>query len=78
MGSILLDFERKLAKRQYISASFFDKVQKRAPEQVPKQFNLDEYNSRILEVEHAKLKDYFCHLLDDIDSNKSSKNFYCM
>ncbi len=69
MGSILLDFERKLAKRQYISASFFDKVQKRAPEQVPKQFNLDEYNSRILEVEHAKLKDYFCHLLDDIDSS---------
>ena len=67
MGSILMDFERKLEKRQYISAALFNKVQKRAPEEIPKQFNLDEYNDKILEVEYSKLKDYFDHLLDDID-----------
>ena len=69
MGSILSDFEKKLEKRQYISVALFNRVQKRAPEQIPKQFNLDEYNDKILEVEYSKLKEYFDHLLDDINPN---------
>lgn len=67
MGSILADFERKIEKREYISASLFRKVQKRAPERIPKQFDLDDYNDKILEVEYAKQKHYFEHLLDDIN-----------
>ena len=66
MGSILMDFEKRMERRQYISAALFRKVQKRAPEQIPKQFDLDEYNDRVLEVEYTKTKDYFDHILDDV------------
>ena len=69
MGSILLSFERKLAKRQYISTALFNKVQKREPKQIPEQFNLDEYNDKVLEVEYLKLKDYFDNLLNGINPN---------
>lgn len=71
MGSILVDFERKLERRQYISAALFDKVKKRAPEQILKQFSLDQYNDGVLESEYATLKDYFGDALLGADLGQS-------
>lgn len=59
MGGILVDFGRKLEKRQYISVALFEKVQKRAPQQIPPNFDLDRYNGDVLESAYRQLEGYF-------------------
>lgn len=66
MGSILVDFERKLERQQYVSVALFNKVKKRAPEQALRQFSLEQYNDEILDSEYAKSKEFFDIILNEV------------
>ncbi len=67
MGGILTDFRDRLEAKEYISATLFAKIQKKSPESIPKDFNLDEYNDGILEKTITEKKDYFDHILDAVN-----------
>ncbi|MDO4219646.1 MAG: UvrD-helicase domain-containing protein [Candidatus Saccharibacteria bacterium] len=64
MGGEFEFFELKKSKNEYISASLFDSVKDKAPN-----FDIDSYNSSVLKSEREKYKDYFDHILDDVNPN---------
>ena len=70
MGSILVDFERKLEKQQYVSLALFNKTKKRAPEHILKRLALDQYNDEILNSLYEKNRDYFNSSDSDLSLSK--------
>ena len=75
MGSILVDFERKLEKQQYVSLALFNKTKKRAPEHILKRLALDQYNDEILNSLYEKNKDYFNSSDSDLSLSKVESRY---
>lgn len=65
MGGDLELFEYKKSKNEYISNTLFEAVRN----QLKEDFDVDSYNAKILDAERFKYKDYFDHILDDVNPN---------
>ena len=64
MGGDIELFELKKSKNEYISYALFEAVKDKVSD-----FNLDEYNESVLKIQREKYRDYFDHILDDVNPN---------
>jgi len=62
-------FQEKLISNQYISTFLYELVKKTNPEVIPREFNLEDFNDKILERNYLKYKDYFQSMYEGIDDN---------
>lgn len=62
-------FIKKLNNNEYISQYLYLNIQKENKELIPYNFNLDDYNNKILEYEQIKYKEYFQNMYNNIDPN---------
>lgn len=65
MGGDLELFELKRAKGEYISNMLFESIK----DSVPNDFDLELHNSRFLKAKRQEYKEYFDHILDEVDEN---------
>ena len=63
------NFLEKIYNKEYISKFLYELIEKSCPNIIPKDFNLDEYNEKILEKNYLKYKDYFLNMYEEIDKN---------
>lgn len=63
------NFLEKLYNKEYISKFLYELIEKSYSNIIPKDFNLDEYNEKILEKNYLKYKDYFLNMYEEIDNN---------
>lgn len=61
------DFLNKLQKEEYISNYLFENIKNTIPDIIPVNFNLDNYNNKVLDKEYIKYKEYFDTMYNDID-----------
>ena len=59
-------FLEKLKKNEYISTVIYQNTDK---QYIPEDFDLDKYNSDVLNKEYLKHKDYFDNMYKGIDDN---------
>lgn len=62
-------FINKINNKEYISEYLYQHIQKSNPAIIPQNFNLDAYNSAIIENQYQKYKDYFDNMYREIDEN---------
>ena len=63
------NFLEKLYNKEYISKFLYELIEKSYSNIIPKDFDLDEYNEKILEKNYLKYKDYFLNMYEEIDNN---------
>lgn len=61
------EFLNKLQKEEYISNYLFENIKNTIPDIIPVNFNLDNYNNKVLDKEYIKYKEYFDTMYNDID-----------
>lgn len=66
---MISEFLNKLNNKEYISTYLYNELKNNNPENIPANFNLDEYNDKILESDYLKYKDYFDNMYKGIDEN---------
>lgn len=62
-------FINKINNKEYISEYLYQYIQKSNPTIIPQNFNLNAYNSAIIENQYQKYKDYFDNMYRGIDEN---------
>ena len=62
-------FLNKLNSHEYISKNLYLNIVKNAKDIIPANFNLDNYNEKILEEQYVLYKDYFANMYKEIDNN---------
>ena len=62
-------FISKLKNQEYISKQLFQNIQEKEIKLIPNNFNLDDYNDKILEQNYLKYKDYFKNMYKGIDDS---------
>lgn len=63
------EFIAKVNSKKYISNLLYQEVLEASPGIIPSNFNLDEYNDKILEQEYLRYKVYFENMYHEIDKN---------
>ena len=63
------DFINKLKNNEYISNHLFEYIQKNNSNLIPKDFNIDNYNSLILDKLYKDNKEYFDDMYKEVDEN---------
>lgn len=66
---MISEFIKKLENFEYISLRLYKKVLEENPNIIPTNFNLDNYNEKILEKNLIKYKDYFDNMYKGIDDD---------
>lgn len=66
---MISEFIKKLENFEYISIRLYKKVLEENPNIIPTNFNLDNYNEKILEKNLIKYKDYFDNMYKGIDDD---------
>lgn len=62
-------FTNKINNKEYISEYLYQHIQRNNPTIIPQNFNLDAYNSVIIENQYQKYQDYFDNMYRGIDEN---------
>lgn len=68
-GSVREVFLNKLKNNKYISYKLYLTILNNYKEIIPNNFNIDEYNNKVLNKLYLENKEYFDNLYTDIDSN---------
>ncbi|MBQ9072784.1 MAG: UvrD-helicase domain-containing protein [Bacilli bacterium] len=63
------EFLNKLNNHKYISTLLFNNVKKEVKQIIPQNFNLEEYNNKILNQNYSRYKSYFDNMYNEIDPN---------
>ena len=63
------EFINKLNNKEYISNYLYINILERASDKIPKNFNIEEYNSKILEKLYQENNEYFLSFFKGIDDN---------
>ena len=66
---MLNDFMTKLKNNEYISNNLYNNIKNNYKEYIPKDFILDEYNSKTIYNNYINYKDYFENMYKGIDDN---------
>jgi len=62
-------FINKINNQKYISNQLFLKIKEQYKEIIPKEFDINNYNNKILEQDYLKYKDYFDNMYKGIDDS---------
>lgn len=63
------EFLTKLNSNEYISKRLYDNVLKTSPSILPQSFNIEEYNSKIINEKYNKYRNYFNSMYAGVDDN---------
>lgn len=68
-GSVVKEFVNKLNNKEYISNYLFEYIKDNNSEVIPNNFDIDKYNSDILDKLYVENKEYFENMYKGIDDN---------
>ena len=68
-GSVVKEFVNKLNNKEYISNYLFEYIKDNNSEIIPNNFDIDKYNSDILDKLYEENKEYFENMYKGIDDN---------
>lgn len=68
-GSVVKEFVNKLNNKEYISNYLFEYIKDNNSEVIPNDFDIDKYNSDILDKLYEENKEYFENMYKGIDDN---------
>ena len=63
------EFLNKINNNEYISMKLYEYIKENNKELIPKDFDIDLYNDKVLDKEYIKYKDYFDNMYKGIDNN---------
>ena len=63
------EFLSKLNNNEYIPLTLFNSIKISYNELIPKEFDIERYNNRVLEKEYIRYKDYFDSMYNGVDPN---------
>lgn len=63
------EFLTKLKNNEYIPKRLYVNVLKTSPSILPQSFNIEEYNSKIINAKYNKYKNYFNSMYTGVDDN---------